>query len=203
MIDRLREHGIEHEAVLEAMLQVPRHLFVDEALSSRAYDDVALPINYRQTISRPYTVARSLSLLYADGLLNNVLEIGTGCGYQAAVLAQLSPHVSSVERILMLHRRARLNLQRLGLDHVMLRHDDGSNGLPAWAPYDGIVLAAATDHIPGVLCDQLTSGGRMVLPVGDEEHQALYLIQRRGTGFQEHFIEPARFVPLLNGKVTD
>jgi protein-L-isoaspartate(D-aspartate) O-methyltransferase len=199
MIDRLREQGIEDEAVLAAMFAVPRHLFVDEALASRAYDDVSLPINFNQTISQPYIVARMTEILRNGQPLGRVLEIGTGCGYQAAVLAQVAAEVYSVERIAPLYERAKKQLRELKVRNVTVRHADGSNGLPEAAPFDGIIMAAAAPTLLPVLREQLTVGGRMVLPVGMNE-QHLYLIERDANGFRETKMEAVKFVPLLMGK---
>ena len=202
LIERLREQGIRDEAVLAAMFEVPRHLFVDEALASRAYDDVSLPINFNQTISQPYIVARMIEVLRAGDLnrpLNRVLEIGTGCGYQAAVLAQVAREVYTVERIKPLYERARKQLRELKLRNVSVRYADGSAGLPEAAPFDGIIMAAAAPALTSVLREQLAVGGRMVLPVGTQE-QWLYLVERDARGFRETRLEPVKFVPLLIGQ---
>lgn len=199
LIERLREQGIKDEAVLAAMFEVPRHLFVDEALASRAYDDVSLPINYNQTISQPYIVARMIEVLRATGPLGRVLEIGTGCGYQAAVLAQVAREVYTVERIKPLYERARKQLSDLKIRNVSVRYADGSAGLPETAPFDGIIMAAAAPTLSAVLREQLAVGGRMVLPVGMQT-QWLYLIERDARGFRETQLEPVKFVPLLMGK---
>lgn len=201
MIDRLRDQGIADEAVLAAMYEVPRHLFVDEALASRAYDDVSLPINYEQTISQPYIVARMIEVLRQSGTrpMRRVLEIGTGCGYQAAVLAHVFPEVYSVERIAPLYERARRQLRELAIGNVHVRHADGSAGLADVAPFDGIIMAAAAPVMSAALREQLAAGGRMVLPVGRQE-QWLYLVEREAQGFRESKLEPVKFVPLLMGK---
>ncbi|MBK9160252.1 MAG: protein-L-isoaspartate(D-aspartate) O-methyltransferase [Nitrosomonadales bacterium] len=199
MIERMREQGIRDEAVLAAMFEVPRHLFVDEALASRAYDDVSLPINFRQTISQPYIVARMTEALRAGGPLGRVLEIGTGCGYQAAVLAHVAKEVYTVERIQPLYERARRQLRDLKLRNVSVRYADGSAGLPEQAPFDGIIMTAAAPALSATLREQLAVGGRMVLPVGVQE-QWLYLVERDANGFRETRLEPVRFVPLLMGK---
>jgi len=199
MIERLREQGIKDEVVLAAMFEVPRHLFVDEAMASRAYDDVSLPINFNQTISQPYIVARMIEALRAAGPLNRVLEIGTGCGYQAAVLAQVATEVYSVERIKPLYERARHQLRDLKLHNVIVRYADGSDGLPEAAPFDGIIMAAAAPAMLPALREQLAPDGRMVLPVGMQE-QWLYLIERDASGFRETRLEAVKFVPLLLGK---
>ncbi|MDX8380171.1 MAG: protein-L-isoaspartate(D-aspartate) O-methyltransferase [Gallionella sp.] len=201
MIDRLRDQGIQDETVLAAMYAVPRHLFVDEALASRAYDDVSLPINYEQTISQPYIVARMLEVLLASATtpLNRVLEIGTGCGYQAAVLAHVFPEVYTMERIGPLFERAKRQLSDLGINNVDVRYADGSAGLPEVAPFDGIILAAAAPAMSAKLRQQLAIGGRMVLPMGRQE-QWLCLVERDAQGFRESKLEPVKFVPLLMGK---
>lgn len=199
MIERLREQGVKDEAVLAAMFEVPRHLFVDEALASRAYDDVSLPINFNQTISQPYIVARMIEVLRAGKPLGRVLEIGTGCGYQAAVLAQLVKQVYTMERIQPLYERARKQLSDLKLRNVSVRYADGCAGLPDAAPFDGIIMAAAAPVLSVALREQLAVGGRMVLPVGAQE-QWLYLVERDVQGFRETKLEPVKFVPLLMGK---
>jgi len=199
MIERLREQGIRDEAVLAAMFEVPRHLFVDEALASRAYDDVSLPINFNQTISRPYIVARMIEALCAGKPLGRVLEIGTGCGYQAAVLAQVAKEVYTVERVQPLYERARRQLRDLKLRNVSVRHADGSAGLPEAAPFDGIIMAAAAPALPALLREQLAVGGRMALPIGAQE-QWLHLFERDAGGFRETRMEQVKFVPLLIGK---
>ncbi|ADL55147.1 protein-L-isoaspartate(D-aspartate) O-methyltransferase [Gallionella capsiferriformans] len=201
MIDRLRDQGIVDEAVLAAMYEVPRHLFVDEALASRAYDDVSLPINYEQTISQPYIVARMIEVLRASTTrpIKKVLEIGTGCGYQAAVLAHVFPEVYSMERIEPLYQRAKSKLHDLAINNVKLSYADGSAGLPDAALFDGIIMAAAAPVMLAALREQLAVGGRMVLPVGRQE-QWLYLVEREAQGFRESRLEPVKFVPLLMGK---
>ena len=205
MIERLREQGIRDEVVLAAMFEVPRHLFVDEALASRAYDDVSLPINFEQTISQPYIVARMIEVLRTADTssrpLNRVLEIGTGCGYQAAVLAQIFPEIYTMERIQPLYERARKQLRDLKIRNVSVRYADGSAGLPEAAPFDGIIMAAAAPTLSSVLREQLAVGGRMVLPVGlPEKEQWLCLVERDAQGFRESRLEPVRFVPLRVGK---
>lgn len=200
MIERLRDQGIKDEVVLAAMFEVPRHLFVDEALASRAYDDVSLPINYEQTISQPYIVARMIEVLRASARpVKRVLEVGTGCGYQAAVLAHVFPEVYSMERISPLYERAKKQLTALNINNVDVRYADGSVGLPEAGPFDGIILAAAAPVMSAVLREQLAVGGRMVLPVGRQE-QWLYLVERDAQGFREFKLEPVKFVPLLMGK---
>jgi len=207
MVERLREQGVRDLRVLEAMGTVPRHLFVDEALRHRAYEDTALPINYGQTISQPYVVARMIEVLAAgrDGPreLGKVLEIGTGCGYQAAVLASIAREVYTVERIRQLHDRARRNLLGLKLSNLRLVHADGRAGLERAAPYDSIIVAAATYEVPEALLQQLARGGRMILPLrrgGTQDAQRLVLVERVGRGFEQSELELVRFVPLESGK---
>lgn len=199
MIERLREQGIKDELVLAAMNSVPRHMFVEEAISHLAYDDKSLPIGYSQTISQPYIVAKMIEIMRNGKQLNRVLEVGTGCGYQAAVLAQVSRVVYTVERILPLHERAMRTLQDLQINNVITSYADGGMGLPEIAPFDGIIMAAAATHIPQALLDQLAVGGRMVLPLGAQE-QTLYLIERDAQGYHESSLEAVKFVPLLMGK---
>lgn len=199
MIERLREQGIGDEIVLAAMNSVPRHMFVEEAISHLAYDDKSLPIGYAQTLSQPYIVARMIAVMRNGKQLNRVLEIGTGCGYQAAVLAQLAHEVYSIERILPLYERAILTLKELHVENVISSYADGTIGLPEKSPFDGIIMAAAATHIPQALLDQLAVGGRMVLPLGAQE-QTLYLIERDAQGYHESKLESVKFVPLLMGK---
>jgi len=199
MIARLREKGITDEAVLAAMREVPRHLFVEEAISSRAYEDTALPIGFEQTISQPYVVARMIETLRAGEKLGKVLEVGTGCGYQAAVLAALSREVYSMERIAALLEKARTNLRPMRLANLRLTYGDGAKGLPEAAPFDAIILAAAAPGIPKALLEQLAPGGRLVAPVGNNE-QELVLVENRKEGFVETRMDAVRFVPLRGGK---
>lgn len=198
MVERLREQGVRDERVLAAMASVPRHLFVEEAFASRAYEDTALPLGYQQTISQPYVVARMIEALRAGRELGKTLEVGAGSGYQAAVLAQLSSEVYAVERIAALLERARLNLRHLRLPNVRLKHADGTVGLPEAAPFDTIIVAAAASHVPQALREQLAPGGRLVLPVGVRD-QVLCLIERNARGFAESRLEMVRFVPLITG----
>jgi protein-L-isoaspartate(D-aspartate) O-methyltransferase len=198
MVQRLREQGIGDEVVLNAMGEVPRHIFVDEALAHRAYEDIALPIGFGQTISNPWVVARMLELARNGGPLGKVLEIGTGCGYQAAVLSRLAKQVYSVERISQLLMRARLKLRELRITNVRVKHADGHLGLKDVAPYDAIVMAAAATHVPDALLAQLAPGGRLVMPLGSQE-QLLTLITREGDSFTRQSLEPVRFVPLVPG----
>ncbi len=199
LIERLKEEGIRSEAVLNRIREVPRHLFVDEALSSRAYEDTALPIGHGQTISQPYVVARMTEAVIADGRPSKVLEIGTGCGYQTAILAGLADTVFSVERLGPLLRRARELLGSLGIRNVRFRHGDGWEGWKSHAPYDAIIVTAAPPETPQALLGQLAEGGRLIIPVGPRSHQELLTITRRGDQFEEQLIGHVIFVPLLPG----
>ena len=199
MLSRLREQGIKDEIVLSAIGNTPRHIFVDEALSIRAYEDVSLPIGFGQTISQPYIVARMSELLRNGQPLQKVLEIGTGCGYQTAVLSKLAKEVYSVERIRPLVMKARGHLRELKCINVKLAHADGNIGLTEIAPFDGILVTAAASHIPQDLLDQLAIDGRLVIPVGTDE-QILYLVERLSqTEYRQTKLEPVKFVPLLGG----
>lgn len=198
MLVRLREQGIRDEVALSAMGTIPRHRFVDEAIASRAYEDVALPIGYGQTISQPYIVARMTEVLRGGGTLDKVLEIGTGCGYQTAVLSKVAKEVYSLERIRPLLLKARDHLRELKLNNIKLKHADGTMGLPELAPFDGIMVTAASGHIPEDLLQQLAIGGRMVIPVGTDE-QTLFLIERTATEYRQTKLEAVKFVPLLGG----
>lgn len=199
LIARLREAGIEDETVLSVLGSTPRHLFVDEALAHRAYEDTALPIGHQQTISQPWVVARMSEVLRAGGPLGRVLEVGTGCGYQTMVLSQLCERVYSVERIQPLLDRARSTLRELGVRNVMLRHADGHFGWPERGPFDGILVAAAARDVPPELVDQLALGGRLVLPVGDGAEQELAVLTRTEEGIERRTLAAVRFVPLLGG----
>ena len=198
LIERLREKGIRNEQVLEVIRRTPRHLFVDEALSSRAYEDTALPIGFNQTISQPYIVARMTEILLANAP-QKVLEVGTGSGYQAAVLAQLVPKVYTVERILALVPLARQRFRSLNLRNVNLKQSDGTWGWPQQAPFDAILVTAAPADIPTALLEQLADGGRLVIPVGGGSAQTLAVVTRRGKVFEREDIEPVSFVPLVGG----
>jgi protein-L-isoaspartate(D-aspartate) O-methyltransferase len=199
MVARLREQGIRDPVVLEAMAAVPRHLFVEPALASRAYDDAALPIGFGQTISQPYIVARSIELARDAKPLERVLEIGTGCGYQAAVLAGVAREVYSIERMLVLYDLARRNLRQARVLTPRLRHGDGMMGLVEAAPFDAIVAAAAPTDIPQALLEQLSPGGRLIIPVGEDGDQYLTMVERNGAMFRRSKIEAVRFVPMLPG----
>lgn len=199
MLVRLREQGIKDEVVLSAIGSIPRHIFVDEALSIRAYEDVSLPIGFGQTISQPYIVARMSEILRNGKTLDKVLEIGTGCGYQTAVLSKLAKEVYSVERIRPLVMKARGHLRELKCVNVKLGHADGNIGIAEYAPFDGIIVTAAASHMPQDLLDQLAVGGRLVIPVGTDE-QILYLVERHTQKDYRHTkLEPVKFVPLLGG----
>jgi protein-L-isoaspartate(D-aspartate) O-methyltransferase len=199
MVNRLIEQGIRDLNVIEVMRATPRHIFLDEALAHRAYEDTALPIGHSQTLSQPYIVARMTEALLADGPLEKVLEIGTGSGYQTAVLAQLVGQVFSVERIKALQDQARVRLGLLKLHNVRLRHTDGGMGWPEEAGFDGIIATAAPLGIPKALIAQLNEGGRLIIPVGGGEVQDLLLITRRGDSHETRVLEQVRFVPMLGG----
>ena len=198
MLTRLREQGIKDEVVLSAMGEIPRHIFIDEALSTRAYEDVSLPIGFGQTISQPYIVARMTEVLRNGKPLNKVLEVGTGCGYQTAVLSKVAKEVLSLERIRPLLMKARGHLRTLKCNNVKLDHADGSVGLSEFAPFDGIIVTAAASHVPQELLAQLAIGGRLVIPVGTAT-QVLMLIEHKGKEYVQTKLEAVRFVPLLGG----
>ena len=199
MLGRLREQGIKDEVVLSAISATPRHIFVDEALSIRAYEDVSLPIGFGQTISQPYIVARMSELLRNGNALQKVLEIGTGCGYQTAVLSKLAQEVYSVERIRPLVMKARGHLRELKCANVKLDHADGNMGLAEVAPFDGIIVTAAASHIPQDLLEQLAINGRLIIPVGTEE-QILHLVERVSQlEYRQTKLEAVKFGPLLGG----
>jgi protein-L-isoaspartate(D-aspartate) O-methyltransferase len=198
MVDRLRSQGIKDEVVLDAMGSVPRHIFVDEALATRAYEDCSLPIGFGQTISNPQTVARMSELLRGGRSLGRVLEIGTGCGYQTAVLARLAKEVYSVERIAPLLMKARGHLREIRAVNIKVKHADGSIGLVELGPFDGIIMTAAATHVPEALLPQLAVGGRMVFPIGTAE-QRLCLIENTGEEYRQTTLEAVKFVPLLPG----
>ena len=198
MIERLREQGIVDEAVLNVMNEIPRHIFVEDALASRAYEDFALPLGFGQTISQPYIVARMSELLTAGKPLGKVLEIGTGCGYQTAILARLAAEVYSVERLLPLLVKARKNLRELRINNVRFKHTDGHAGIAEAAPFDAILITAAAAHVPAALKEQLAIGGRMVVPMGSRE-QHLCVIERAADGFSRSQLDAVNFVPMLSG----
>jgi protein-L-isoaspartate(D-aspartate) O-methyltransferase len=199
LVQRLRDHGIRDERVLRAIATTPRHEFVDEALSSRAYEDTALPIGLGQTISQPWVVARMTEVLLQEGQPEKVLEVGTGSGYQAAILAQLVPQVFTVERIEELLKQARRRFHKLGLKNIYTRHADGNLGWPSQAPFDGIIVTAAAGHLPPDLLDQLSVGGTLVAPVERRGMQRLLAIRRSEDGFEESDLGGVIFVPLLSG----
>ena len=199
LIAALREMGIESGAVLDVTRSIPRHLFVDEALATRAYENVPLPIGYNQTISQPYIVARMTEALVSGRQLNNVLEIGAGCGYQSAVIAQFAKQVYSVERINGLLTQARERFRRLGYHNIRARHADGNGGWPEQAPFDGIIVAAAPLGVPKALLDQLAMAGRLIIPVGAPDEQKLLLVTRAEDGIKYEQIDAVSFVPMLGG----
>lgn len=199
LIERLRAEGISDPRILEAIRATPRHLFVDEALASRAYEDTALPIGHGQTISQPYIVARMTEAVIAESIPEKVLEIGTGCGYQAAVLARLVPKVYSIERIRILMAGARRHLLELGLRNVSLRHGDGSAGWVEMAPFDAIILTAAPEVVPARLFEQLTPGGRLIAPVGPRAVQELRVYTRTEQGVEFQVLGAVSFVPFTSG----
>jgi protein-L-isoaspartate(D-aspartate) O-methyltransferase len=199
MVERLRGLGIRDETVLAVMNEIPRHIFVDEALASRAYEDIALPLGFGQTISSPYTVARMTELARGGNALKKVLEIGTGCGYQTAVLARLATEVHSIERLAQLISKARRHLRDVRAINTRLRYGDGMHGMPQAAPFDAIVIAAAATHVPEPLLEQLGVGGRMVLPMGSGGEQRLCVIERTAQGYNERRMDAVKFVPLRAG----
>jgi protein-L-isoaspartate(D-aspartate) O-methyltransferase len=203
LVERLKAEGIKNAAVLERIRAVPRHLFVDEALASRAYEDTALPIGFGQTISQPYIVAAMTgALIEGTTKLTRVLEIGTGCGYQTAVLAPFVQHVYSVERIAPLLQRARSMLAELRVSNVSLRHADGWHGWRSQAPFQGILAAAAPEVIPPELLDQLDEGGRLIIPIGARGQQMLVRVTRYGNELEREELLPVSFVPFVEGTET-
>jgi protein-L-isoaspartate(D-aspartate) O-methyltransferase len=205
LVKRLQESGINQPEIIERIRNVPRHLFVDEALSSRAYEDNALPIGQGQTISQPFVVAlMTQALLEKDGgllHLPKVLEVGTGCGYQTAVLAPFVKQLFSVERVAPLLRETKQRLAELGIGNIRFRHDDGFRGWPGQAPFDGIIVTAAPVKVPEKLLEQLGPGGRLVLPVGPMGgEQILYRITRTPNGFEHEKLTAVSFVPMLEGR---
>lgn len=199
LVQRLVEQGIKNDAVLDVMRTTPRHIFLDEALSHRAYEDDALPIGFQQTLSQPYIVAKMTELLLAVGPRKRVLEVGTGSGYQTTVLAQLVERVYSVERIKPLQDKARQRLRTLGARNVHLQHADGGFGWPEKGPYDGILSTAAPEKIPPGLIEQLAIGGRLVIPVGDNRSQHLMVVDKTADGIVTTKVEAVFFVPLKSG----
>ncbi|GAB4359355.1 MAG: protein-L-isoaspartate(D-aspartate) O-methyltransferase [Gammaproteobacteria bacterium] len=200
LVERLRNAGIRNNAVLEILGRTPRHIFVDEALASRAYEDTALPIGFGQTLSQPYIVARMTEVLLESGSVKRVLEVGAGSGYQTAVLAQLVDQVFAVERIAALVSKARERLRELKLYNVQWRHEDGTWGWPQHAPYDAILVAAAPSEVPAALVEQLEVGGRLVIPVGCGRTQKLMRVTRTADGYEQESLEEVSFVPLVGGR---
>ena len=202
LLGRLMDQGISSLGVLDVMRSTPRHIFLDEALSHRVYEDVALPIGHNQTISQPYIVARMTEAIVTSGPLETVLEIGTGCGYQTAIIAQLAKKVYTIERIKPLLDRAKANIKTLRLRNTDFKHDDGSLGWEQKAPFDAIIATAAPQEVPNELLQQLNpQGGRLVIPVGGDDRQELKLITRNEDDFSETFLDAVRFVPLLIGQL--
>jgi len=201
LIQRLREQGISNEAVLERIATVPRHIFVDEALASRAYEDTALPLGFGQTISQPFIVALMTQALLGETgrSLGRVLEIGSGCGYQTAVLAGFAQHIFAVERISALVQRARENMRSLGINNVSMRHGDGFKGWSGQGPFDAILVAAAPREVPEALQAQLEDGGSLVIPIGPGGNQQLVLVQRQGESFERRQLSGVAFVPMVEG----
>jgi protein-L-isoaspartate(D-aspartate) O-methyltransferase len=199
LIQRLQEQGIRNLAVLDRIRNVPRHIFMDEALASRAYEDTALPIGFSQTISQPYIVARMTEALIEDRKIGKVLEVGTGCGYQTAVLAPLVKKIYSIERIEPLAKRAKATLKELGIKNVMLKHGDGTVGWKSQKPFDGILVAAAPLAVPEALFAQLANKGRLIVPVGPEGAQQLLRFTRRDEHIEKEVLGSVAFVPLLGG----
>lgn len=199
LADTLAGMGIESERVLDAIRQTPRHLFVDEALASRAYENTALPIGFSQTISQPYIVAKMTEALIKDRELKNVLEVGTGCGYQTVIMAQFAKQIYTVERINGLLVRARERFQKLAYTNIRSKHADGNIGWSAHAPFDGIIVAAAPIGVPESLLEQLAIDGRLIIPVGKSGDQKLLLITRKEEGYEEEIIDSVSFVPMLGG----
>jgi protein-L-isoaspartate(D-aspartate) O-methyltransferase len=201
MVRRIAQQGVKDAAVLAAMESVPRHYFLEPGLASQAYVDTALPIGYHQTISKPSIVARMIELMCegADGKLNRVLEIGTGCGYQAAVLAQVANEVYSIERMRPLHELARANLRALCIANLRLHYGDGMLGLPQCGPFDGIILAAAGLDVPQALLDQMSLGGRLIAPIGDRVQRLKLVIRTKPNEWLADLLEPCHFVPMRPG----
>ncbi len=200
MVGRLKEQGIKDKIVLEAMRAIPRHIFVEEALASRAYEDTALPIGNSQTISQPFIVAKMTEMLVEQGIPEKVLEIGTGSGYQTAVLGHLVPRLFTVERILPLQQMARKRIAALQMRNVSFKYSDGGWGWTEFAPYDGILVTAAPAEIPRSLLEQMADGGVMLIPVGEDGSQSLQRVTRNGNEFEIELIENVNFVPFLTGR---
>ena len=200
LVERLRAQGITDEHILDVISETPRHAFIDEALAHRAYEDTALPIGFNQTISQPYVVAKMTEALLADGPIENVLEVGTGSGYQTAVLARLVPRVYTVERISGLLNRAKELLDTIGYRNIQFKHADGGMGWPERGPFDAIIVTASPRVLPKALIEQLSPTGRMLVPVGDARKQELMLVRRNGDEIEQQVLEAVRFVPLLSGK---
>jgi protein-L-isoaspartate(D-aspartate) O-methyltransferase len=202
LVEQLREQGISNEQVLEIIRQIPRHHFIDEALESHAYNNTALPIGFGQTISQPYIVARMTEALIENGRLEKVLEIGTGCGYQTAILAHFAKQIYSIERINLFLSATQKRLEQLNLKNIQLIHGDGFLGLEQHAPFQGILVAAAPTEIPQTLLEQLDLNGRLIIPVGEDSHsQVLYQITRTRSGFESKILDKVCFVPLKEGKI--
>ena len=199
LVQRLRDQGIRNEAVLEQIRNVPRHLFVDEALASRAYEDTALPIGMGQTISQPYVVARMTEALLDGFTGEKVLEVGTGCGYQTAVLAPLVKKIYTIERIPELLRKTKHRLRELDIYNVQFKPGDGWEGWPKYGPYDGIIVTAAPDEVPRKLLDQLAPGGRLIIPVGPQGIQDLVMITKCDDHYEQVSLGAVTFVPLIKG----
>jgi len=202
LVERLREQGISNENVLEIIRQIPRHHFIDEALENHAYNNTALPIGFGQTISQPYIVAKMTEALIENGRLEKVLEIGTGCGYQTAILAHFSNQVYSIERIGYFLISTQKRLEQLKIKNIQLIHGDGYLGLKEYAPFQGILVAAAPPEIPRSLLEQLALNGRLIIPVGDAQHQTLYQITRTRNNFESKILDKVYFVPLKEGLYT-
>lgn len=201
LVARLQERGITNPDVLNVIREMPRHLFVDEALASRAYEDTALPIGHGQTISQPYIVAKMTEILLQPGSREKILEVGTGSGYQTAVLSKLVERVFSVERISPLQNQARERFYQLKLNNIKLKHSDGNWGWEWYAPYDGIIVTCAPEQVPQELLRQLAPGGRLVIPVGGTNGQSLRVIDRVGDQYEEMELDAVSFVPLLSGQI--
>ncbi len=199
LVERLKDQGIRNPVVLDRIRNVPRHMFVDEALATRAYEDTALPIGHGVTISQPYVVARMTEALIEGSVPRKILEVGTGCGYQTAVLAPIVSTIYSIERIGELLARTKVRLRELNVRNVQFRHGDGFKGWVAHAPYDAIIVAAAPEGIPEALLKQLAPGGRLIAPIGPEGRQELRRVVRRGEDYHQETLGLVSFVPLLKG----